>query len=157
MGMIFIGILVTFRELSARYKRAKVLKFMGPITVLILGIMVCGAGKRMGTIHEGKTSDPIRIVGNVIRGPPKFTGRVIFPMPKFQEILPPAIIVAAIDFTESNSIATALAVKGKYRLQYNKEIVGLGLANFMGTLFNSYTTTGSFSRSAVNFSAGAKT
>jgi sulfate transporter 4 len=33
--------------------------------------------------------------------------------------------------------------------------VGLGIANFAGAMFNSYTTTGSFSRSAVNNSSGA--
>lgn len=40
---------------------------------------------------------------------------------------------------------------------YNREIVGLGLANFAGALSNAYTTTGSFSRSAVNNNSGAKT
>jgi MFS superfamily sulfate permease-like transporter len=36
-----------------------------------------------------------------------------------------------------------------------QEIVGLGLANFAGSMFNAYSTTGSFSRSAVNFDSGA--
>ena len=40
---------------------------------------------------------------------------------------------------------------------YNREIIGLGLANFAGAMSNSYTTTGSFSRSAVNNNAGKKT
>jgi MFS superfamily sulfate permease-like transporter len=44
--------------------------------------------------------------------------------------------------------------KNGYELSYNQEIVGLGIANFAGAMFNSYTTTGSFSRSAVNNSSG---
>jgi MFS superfamily sulfate permease-like transporter len=32
--------------------------------------------------------------------------------------------------------------------------VGLGIANFAGAAFSSYTTTGSFSRSAVNNASG---
>jgi hypothetical protein len=36
-----------------------------------------------------------------------------------------------------------------------QEIVGLGLANFAGSAFNAYSTTGSFSRSAVNYDSGA--
>jgi hypothetical protein len=42
----------------------------------------------------------------------------------------------------------------RYELSYNQEIRGLGFANFAGALFSSYTTTGSFSRSAVNNSSG---
>jgi hypothetical protein len=49
---------------------------------------------------------------------------------------------------------SALARKNGYQLAYNQEIVGLGLANFAGALFSSYTTTGSFSRSAVNNNSG---
>ena len=48
----------------------------------------------------------------------------------------------------------ALAKKNGYELNYNQEIVGLGLANFAGAMSNCYTTTGSFSRSAVNDSSG---
>jgi hypothetical protein len=48
-----------------------------------------------------------------------------------------------------------LCRKNGYELSYNQEIVGLGIANFAGAMFSSYTTTGSFSRSAVNNSSGA--
>ncbi len=50
---------------------------------------------------------------------------------------------------------SALARKNKYQLSYNQEIVGLGIANFFGAAFSAYTTTGSFSRSAVNNDSGA--
>lgn len=51
----------------------------------------------------------------------------------------------------------ALAQKNGYKLAYNREILALGIANFVGAAFGSYTTTGSFSRSAINNSCGAKT
>ena len=60
-----------------------------------------------------------------------------------------------IDMAESISIARALALKNQYTLQPTQEIRALGFANIVGALFNSYTTTGSFSRSAVNNSCGA--
>jgi sulfate transporter 4 len=44
-----------------------------------------------------------------------------------------------------------------YKLDSNQEIMGLGLANFGGAAFSAYTTTGSFSRSAVNNDSGART
>ena len=48
----------------------------------------------------------------------------------------------------------ALARKNGHQLHYNREIIALGLANVAGAMSNSYTTTGSFSRSAVNNNAG---
>lgn len=62
-----------------------------------------------------------------------------------------------VDLLESTSIARALAAKNKYELNANQEITGLGLANLAGAMFNCYSTTGSFSRSAVNNDSGAKT
>jgi sulfate transporter 4 len=52
-------------------------------------------------------------------------------------------------------LGAVLCRKNGYELSYNQEIVGLGIANFAGAMFSSYTTTGSFSRSAVNNSSGA--
>ena len=51
-------------------------------------------------------------------------------------------------------VCRALARKNGYELAYNREIIGLGLANFAGAMSNCYTTTGSFSRSAVNNNSG---
>ena len=51
-------------------------------------------------------------------------------------------------------VSRALARKNGYQLHYNQEITALGLANLAGAMSNSYTTTGSFSRSAVNNNAG---
>lgn len=59
-------------------------------------------------------------------------------------------------FLESQSIATALALKNGYEISTNREIIGMGLANLFGAMFNTYSTTGSFSRSAVNNDVGAK-
>ena len=42
----------------------------------------------------------------------------------------------------------------RYKLNYTQELRGLGIANLFGAMFNCYTTTGSFSRSAVNNSVG---
>jgi hypothetical protein len=60
-----------------------------------------------------------------------------------------AIVVMLVNWLESTSIAKALARKNRYELVPNQEIVGLGLSNFAGAIFHSYTTTGSFSRWAL--------
>ena len=68
-----------------------------------------------------------------------------------------AIVVMLVDFMESISIAKMLAKKGKYQIAVTQEIIGLGLANLAGCMFSAYTTTGSFSRSAVSADIGSKT
>ena len=58
---------------------------------------------------------------------------------------------------EAISIAKAMAAKTGQRLDPNQELIGQGLANMVGALGQSYPTSGSFSRSAVNLQAGAVT
>ena len=67
-------------------------------------------------------------------------------MSKVGQLMKLGIVVMLVDLLESTSIAKALARKNHYELVPNQEITGLGLANFAGALFHSYTTTGSFSR-----------
>ena len=50
--------------------------------------------------------------------------------------------------------AATRTAPNRYQLNATQELRGLGLANLAGAMFNCYTTTGSFSRSAVNNSVG---
>jgi SulP family sulfate permease len=58
---------------------------------------------------------------------------------------------------ESISVARYVAAKEKYEVDANSELRGLGLANIVSSLFSGYIVTGGFSRTAVNYQAGAKT
>lgn len=53
--------------------------------------------------------------------------------------------------------ASPASIARSYELNPNLEIIGLGIANFIGAAFNCYTTTGSFSRSSVNNESGEHT
>jgi SulP family sulfate permease len=68
-----------------------------------------------------------------------------------------AIVISMVGFMEAISIAKAMAAKTKDRIDPNKELIGQGLANIVGSFSQSYPVSGSFSRSAVNLNAGAKT
>ena len=57
----------------------------------------------------------------------------------------------------STTAPDATSLECRYELEPTQELLAIGYANIAGALFNSYTTTGSFSRSAVNNSCGAKT
>lgn len=75
----------------------------------------------------------------------------------FWTLLPSALVMALIGFMEATSISKAIAAQTKERVDTNKELVGQGLANIVGSFFSSYTVSGSFSRSAVAAKNGAKT
>jgi sulfate permease, SulP family len=68
-----------------------------------------------------------------------------------------AIVISLVGFMEAISIAKAMAAQTKDRVDPNQELIGQGLANIIGSFGQSYPASGSFSRSAVNLSAGAKT
>ncbi len=68
-----------------------------------------------------------------------------------------AVIIAILGFMEAISIAKAMATRTRQRLDPNQELIGQGLANVVGSFSSCYAVSGSFSRSAVNLRAGART
>jgi len=72
-------------------------------------------------------------------------------------LLPAALVMALIGFMEATSISKAIASSTGERVDASKELVGQGLANIAGSFFDSFTVSGSFSRSAVAAKLGAKT
>ena len=68
-----------------------------------------------------------------------------------------SMIISLLGFVEAISIAKAMAVRTHQRLDPNQELIGQGLGNMLGCLAQSYPVSGSFSRSAVNLQAGART
>ncbi|MDO6460840.1 sulfate permease [Granulosicoccaceae sp. 1_MG-2023] len=76
---------------------------------------------------------------------------------RFGELVMPAMIIALLSFVEAFSIAKAIASETRHSLSADQEMVGKGLANIAAGLTQGYPVSGSFSRSAVAFAAGAKT
>lgn len=72
-------------------------------------------------------------------------------------LLGTAFVMALIGFMEATSISRALAAQNREKLNPNQELIGQGLANMVGSFFQSYTVSGSFSRSAVAARSGART
>jgi SulP family sulfate permease len=98
----------------------------------------------------------VAIVGDIPEGLPMFRIPTL-DHTGFYELLPIAITLALVSFVEAYSIAKALEEKHGYKINPNQELRALGLSNIIGSLFQSYPTTGGFSRSAVNDKAGAVT
>lgn len=98
----------------------------------------------------------VAIVGHVPHGFPSFS---IPPMDmeSFQALLPISLTILFVGYMESFSIAKWVAARENYKIDANRELVGLGLANIAASLSSSYPVTGGLSRTVVNYEAGAKT
>jgi SulP family sulfate permease len=68
-----------------------------------------------------------------------------------------ALAVAMLGLIEAVSIARSVALKSGQRIDGNQEFIGQGLANMVGSFFSSYASSGSFTRSGINYTAGAVT
>lgn len=98
------------------------------------------------------------IVGEIPSGLPGFTiPAVNFDLKELSSLMVSAMVIALIGFVEAISIAKAMASQTRQQLSANQELVGQGLGNMVSGLFSGYAVSGSFSRSAVNFAAGART
>ncbi|MES2899280.1 MAG: sulfate permease [Pseudomonadota bacterium] len=75
----------------------------------------------------------------------------------WRALVQPALLIGFMVFLISMSAAQALAQKRQEKLNSNYELIGLGVANMGSALTGGFPVTGSISRSAVNFSAGANT
>ncbi|MGG5575059.1 SulP family inorganic anion transporter [Vibrio diazotrophicus] len=67
------------------------------------------------------------------------------------------LAVALLGLVEAISIGRAVALKSKQRIDSNQEFIGQGISNLVGAFFSCYMSSGSFTRSGVNFSSGART
>jgi SulP family sulfate permease len=97
-----------------------------------------------------------KVVGAIPAGlPPLAVPTIDFQV--MTQLLTVAVVISIIGFMEAISIAKAMATRTRQRLDANQELVGQGLGNIMSSLSGGYAVSGSFSRSAVNISAGAIT
>jgi len=97
----------------------------------------------------------VHTTGAVPAGLPIFTFG--FSHAHWQPLLQPALLIGFMVFLISMSGAQTLALKRAEKLQSNYELIGLGAANLGSALTGGFPVTGSISRSAVNFAAGANT
>ncbi len=98
----------------------------------------------------------VKIVGDIPVGLPGLTVPSVG-AEQITALLPIAMIISLVGFTESISIATTLASRKRQKVDANKELIALGAANIGSAFSGGYPVTGGLSRSAVNDSAGANT
>ncbi|PKR77460.1 sodium-independent anion transporter [Halalkalibacillus sediminis] len=140
IGVLSIITLIIFKKY--------VPKIPGPLVVVVLS--------SLAVYYFNLDQQGLSIVGDVPQGVPSFS------LPGFEwdsiiSLLPVALTISFVGFMESVAVAKAIAAKEGYRINSNQELNGLGAANIVGSFFSAYPVTGGFSRSAVNYQAGART
>jgi SulP family sulfate permease len=120
----------------------------GPVAVVVISTMAVWVFDLAG--------NGVKIVGEVPQSLPPLT------LPSFSpdllgQLLVPAFLISIIGFVESISVAQTLAAKKRQRIDPDQELIGLGAANIGASLTGGFPVTGGFSRSVVNFDAGAET
>lgn len=136
------------RRAGFRSTNAEILAKLAPMGVVLLAI-----GAVAGFALD--TSAGIAVVGTIPAGLPDLS-LTLPTVPQLQALAVPAVMIALIGFVESVSIAQSLAIKRGERINPDAELRGLGAANLASAFSGGFPVTGGFSRSVVNFAAGAR-
>lgn len=113
------------------------------------------AGSLLGLALDAQAND-VKLVGAISAVLPNFALPDLS-MNSVQALSQPAFAIALVGLLEAVSIARALAQKARQDLNPNQEFIGQGLSNIAGGLFQCYAASGSFTRSGINYEAGART
>ncbi|MCB0214372.1 MAG: solute carrier family 26 protein [Anaerolineae bacterium] len=157
IGLGSIAVLVYFKNYLGRQLQQRGLSESiavpvsrsGPLVVVILGtLLVWGLGL------DSRAN--VAIVGDVPAGLPPLS-LPYFDLSLWELLLPTALTISFVGYMESISVAKSLASKRREKVEANQELIALGAANFGATFTGGYPVTGGFSRSVVNFAAGANT
>jgi len=137
-GIVFIKL---SKRLSPKIPGALIAVVIGILAVFILGL----DEKGVSVVQDIPQGLPVFIVPNVS-------------WDLVERLLPLSLTIAVVAYMEAFSVAKAIESKRRnYKVRPNQELIALGAANIVGSLFQSYPVTGGFSRSAVNEQSGAQT
>jgi SulP family sulfate permease len=98
----------------------------------------------------------VKVVGEIPRGLPSFSVPRT-ELGQIEALLPTAIAITMLGFVESIAIAKVFAHRHGYKIRPNQELVAIGVATVAAGVSHGYPVSGSFSRTAVNASTGART
>jgi sulfate permease, SulP family len=98
----------------------------------------------------------VAVIGELPRSLPPLTKLPLLDLNLIGQLSSGALAIAVIGLIEAMSIARSIGSQTGQRINSNQEFVGQGLANVACGFFSGFTASGSFTRSAVNFEAGAR-
>ena len=142
------GLLPLLRGLGLPKRTAEIIAKTGPVAAIVATTLLVWAFDLKGA--------GVKIVGAVPQGLPPLTVPG-FSLELWTSLLSSAVLISVIGFVESISVAQTLAAKKRQRIDPDQELIGLGAANIGAAFTSGFPVTGGFSRSVVNYDAGADT
>ncbi|XP_022714932.1 probable sulfate transporter 3.4 [Durio zibethinus] len=150
MGFSFLLFLLTARHISMRKPKLFWVSAAAPLTSVFLSTLLvfCIKSKAHG----------IPIIGHLQKGlNPPSSNMLYFNGQYLALAIRTGIVTGILSLTEGIAVGRTFASLRNYQVDGNKEMLAIGLMNMAGSCTSCYITTGSFSRSAVNYNAGAQT
>ncbi|KAL2243362.1 probable sulfate transporter 3.4 [Sesamum indicum] len=150
MGVGFLVFLLATRQISLRKPKLFWISAAAPLASVILStlLVLCLKSKVPG----------IKTIGHLPKGlNPPSSNMLYFSGPHLALAIKTGIITGILSLTEGIAVGRTFAALKNYQVDGNKEMMAIGLMNMAGSCSSCYVTTGSFSRSAVNYNAGAQT
>lgn len=153
---LFILIFFTF-PLTSLLKRLKVkpemITAISKSAPLITVIVTTG----LVSIYQLSALHQVAIVGAIQPGLPEISFAFINDYAQWKALLPSAAFIAIIAYVESVAIAKVTAKLRHQKINPNQELVALGVANIVSAFSGGMSVAGGFSRTMVNYAAGART
>ena len=140
VAMVTLAFAILFRIVIPRWP--------GMLFAMIIGSLVC-------LLMDG-SQHGIRLVGQMPATLPP-ASLPDFSFGTIRQLAPKALAVALLGLIEALSIGRSIAAKSRQPIDGNQEFIGQGLSNIIGSFFSSYAGSGSFTRSGINYQAGAIT
>ncbi|MGD8796477.1 MAG: SulP family inorganic anion transporter, partial [Thiohalophilus sp.] len=127
-------------------------RFIPALPNLLVG-MIAGSGL---AFMLGGESIGLKMIGEIPGNLPPLSSPD-FSIASIRNLAPQAFAVALLGLIEAVSISRSIASRSHQHIDGNQEFIGQGLSNMVGSFFSSYAGSGSFTRSGINYAAGAKT
>lgn len=135
------------QRLGLAANSADMLGKLAPAAILLLATLLVW--------QQGWQTAGVALVGAIPAGLPELG--LSLNLEQLRSLLAPSLLIGFMVFLSGQSAAVTLAQKRGERINTNHELLGLGAANVASALSGGFPVTGSISRSAVNFAAGANT
>ncbi|CAD6337782.1 unnamed protein product [Miscanthus lutarioriparius] len=148
MGSAFLAILLLTRQISKRNPKLFLVAAGAPLASVIISTILSYIWK----------SPTISVIGILPRGVnPPSANMLTFSGSYVALAIKTGVMTGILSLTEGIAVGRTFASINNYQVDGNKEMMAIGIMNMAGSCASCYVTTGSFSRSAVSYSAGCKT
>jgi sulfate permease, SulP family len=155
-GLISILLLLLARKPMARFlvargiphSTAAIIGRTAPLVIVIGSTVVAGVSQAEGY--------GLSVVGAIPGGLP-VPDLDFLSAEGWVALLPSAVLIALVGYVESVSVAKVLAARRRQKIDANRELTALGMSNIAAAVGGAMPVAGGFSRSVVNFDAGART